>query len=156
MTRRALLAFIAVLLLPSILGAFAPQARAGGSDPQIVLDEIYGQVDAMCGGDGQGAAYDIYAIAKTYFAPDLAKPFEKAMEAGDLDFDILVDGQDCKISDLELAVTESTDASATGRATFKNMGEARVIDFLMTKTGAAWKVSDVVYRHRSFSLRSAL
>ena len=134
----------------------AAPASAGGSDPEVVFDEIFQQVDGMCGGDGNGPAYDIYEIAKTYFAPNLAKPFEAAMESGNLGFDVLVDGQDCKTTDLELTMIESGDTSAKGRATFKNMGEARVIDLVMTKSGDTWKVSDIVYQHRPFSLRKAL
>jgi hypothetical protein len=131
-------------------------AAAGGSDPKVVLDEIFQQVDGMCGGDGNGPAYDIAEIAKTYFAPNLAKPFEAAMESGSLDFDVLVDGQDCKTTDLELTMVESGETSAKGRATFKNMGEARVIDLVMMKSGDAWKVADIVYEHRPFSLRKSL
>lgn len=133
----------------------AAPASAGGG-PEVVLDEIFQQVDGMCGGDGNGPAYDISEIAKTSFAPDLAKPFEAAMESGDLGFDVLVDGQDCKTTDLELTMIESGATSAKGRATFKNMGEARVIDLVMTKSGDVWKVSDIVYQHRPFSLRKSL
>jgi hypothetical protein len=129
-------------------------ALAGGSDPQVVLDEIYGQVDATCGGDGQGPAYDIYVIAEDYFTPDLAKTFTKAMETGDLGFDVLVDAQDCKVTDLKLEVVKSEADAAVGRATFKNMGEDRVIDLLMSKSGNGWSVDDIVYRHRTFSLRA--
>ena len=141
----------AVLLAVS----WAASAQAGGSDPEVVLDEIYGQVDAMCGGDGQGPAYDITAIAETYFTPDLAKTFEKAMASDDFGFDILIDAQDCKTTDLGLEVVESDTDHAVGRARFKNMGEDRIIDLHMTKAGDEWKVSDVVYQHRPFSLKAA-
>jgi hypothetical protein len=144
----------ALALLAVLLGAGS--AFAGGSDPEVVLDEIYGQVDAMCGGEGQGPGYDIYAIAEIYFAPDLAQPFEKAMESGDLGFDVLIDGQDCRISDLQLEVVDTDGDVAVGRAMFKNMGEDRIIDLQMRKAGEAWKVSDIVYQHRPFSLREAL
>lgn len=129
----------------------AHAALAGGSDPEVVLDEIFGQVDAMCSADGQGVSYDIYAIAETYFVPDLATAFTQAMASG-LGFDILVDGQDCETRDLTLEVLDTGGDMATGRASFTNMGEARIIDLKMTKTGDAWKVSDVVYQHRPFVL----
>lgn len=129
-------------------------AIAGGSDPQVVLDEIYGQVAEMCGGDGQGAAYDLEAIAKTYFTPALAKTVSKAAETGDLDFDVLVDGQDCKVSDLQLAIVDAGANSATGRATFKNFDEPRTVDLKMVKSGSAWQVADIVYGHRAFSLKA--
>lgn len=155
MIRRSLPAFIALLLLPTFFGAFSPHARAGGSDPQVVLDEIYGQVDAMCGGDGNGPAYDLETIAKTYFTPPLIEIMTRDYEQpGALGFDPLVDAQDCKITDLDLSIVESGETAATGRATFKNMGEARVIDLVMAKQGSAWKVTDVVYHHRAFSLKA--
>lgn len=139
--------------LPLIL--LAGPAAAGGSDPEVVLDEIYGQVDAMCGGNGQGPAYDITAIAETYFAPDLVKTFETAMASDDFGFDILIDAQDCKTTDLSLEVVDSDTDHAVGRARFKNMGEDRIVDLHMTKAGNEWKVSDVVYQHRPFSLKAA-
>lgn len=138
------------------LALCAPAAFAGGSDPEVVLDEIFGQVVAMCGGDGQGPPYDIYAIAETYFGPELAQRFEKAMESGSLGFDVLVDGQDCKIDGLKLEIVDTDDDIAVGRAIFKNMEEDRIIDLHMTKTGDTWKVSDIIYQHRNFQLSSEL
>lgn len=144
---------LASLVLCAVVTTSA--ALAGGSDPQVVLDEIYGQVAEMCGGDGQGAAYDLEAIAKTYFTPALAKTVSKAAETGDLDFDVLVDGQDCKVSDLQLAIVDGAANSATGRATFKNFDEPRTVDLKMVKSGSSWQVADIVYGHRAFSLKAA-
>lgn len=141
----------------AVLLALVPlPATAGGSDPKVMLDEIFGQVEATCGGDAQGAPYDIYTIAETYFTPELAQSFTAAMESGDLGFDILVDGQDCEIRDVDVDVLEQDADSATGRATFKNMGESRIIDLKMMKTGDSWAVSDVVYQHRPFVLTDEL
>lgn len=139
-----------------VLTLAATSALAGGSDPEVVLDEIFGQVDAMCGGDGQGAPYDIYAISEAYFTPELAQTFEKGMESGELQFDILVDGQDCKTTGLALEVVDTDGDIAVGRAVFKNFGEDRVIDLHMSKAGDTWLVSDIVYQHRPFSLKDAL
>lgn len=134
----------------------AGAANAGGSDPKAILDDIFGQMDAMCGGDGQGAPYDLNAIAKTYFTPPLVEIVTRDYEQpGALGFDPLVDAQDCKTSDLKLAIVAGGDTTATGRATFKNMGEDRVVDLQMVKSGAEWQVSDIVYRHRAFSLKAA-
>lgn len=149
MIRRLLASLATALALAASSGA-----AAGVSDPEVALDEIFGQVDAMCGGDGNGPAYDIHVIADDYFTPELAKTFTTAMESGDLDFDVLVDAQDCKTTDLKVEVIKSEDAAAVGRATFKNMGEARIIDLLMTKSGDDWAVDDIVYGHRRFSLRA--
>ena len=145
-----------LVAIAALCGICSPTALAGGSDAEVVLDEIFGQVDAMCGGDGQGAPYDISVIAKTYFTPGLAADFTKAMESGDLGFDILVDGQDCETRDLSLEVVDTDEDIATGRAIFKNMGEDRIIDLKMTRTGDSWLVSDVIYQHRPFVLSDAL
>ncbi len=149
--RAAAVAFCAVL---ACFGSGT--ANAGGSDPKAILDDIFGQMSAMCGGDGQGPSYDLEAIARTYFTPALVaiitRDYEQPCALG---FDPLVDAQDCKTSDLKLAMVAGGDTTATGRATFKNMGEERVIDLVMTKSGSDWQVSDIVYRHRPFSLKAA-
>jgi hypothetical protein len=148
---RFLLISIAALLAAGV----ASPARAGGSDPKAVLDDIFGQMNAMCGGNGDGPAYDLEAIAKKYFAPLLVKIVTRDYEQpGALGFDILVDGQDCKTSDLKLDIIGGGGSTSIGRATFKNMGEERIIDLHMTNAGGDWTVADVVYRHRPFSLKA--
>jgi hypothetical protein len=85
-------------------GASNP-ARAGGSDPKAVLDDLFGQMNSMCGGNGDGPAYDLDALAKKYFVPALVKIITRDYEQpGALGFDILIDGQDCKTSDLKLDI----------------------------------------------------
>ena len=149
--RRWPLLMIAVLIAA---GAANP-ARAGGSDPKAVLDDLFGQMNSMCGGNGDGPAYDLDALAKKYFVPALVKIIARDYEQpGALGFDILIDGQDCKTSDLNLSVVGGGGNTSIGRATFKNFGEERVIDLLMTNAGGDWMVTDVVYRHRPFSLKA--
>lgn len=142
----------ATILAGSFLAVAALHARAAATDPQIVLDEVYGQVAETCSGDATGAPYDLVAIANTYFAPALAKTVIKASLDGSLGFDVLVDAQDCKMTALDLRVVEQDKKSAIGRAEFQNFGEPRTIDLLMAKAGGKWKITDVVYRHRPFSL----
>lgn len=149
--RRSPLLMIAALIAA---GASNP-ARAGGSDPKAVLDDLFGQMNSMCGGNGDGPAYDLDALAKKYFVPALVKIITRDYEQpGALGFDILIDGQDCKTSDLNLSIVGGGGNTSIGRATFKNFGEERVIDLLMTNAGGDWMVTDVVYRHRPFSLKA--
>jgi hypothetical protein len=150
MMRRISLGF-AILAGWTLAGA---PAHASSDSPRALTDEIFGQVDAMCGGDGNGPTYDIYEIAKAHFTPALEKTFETAMGSHALGFDVLVDAQDCKTSDLKLSIVSQGDATATGRATFKNMGEERVVDLIMVKSDADWKVDDIAYGHRQFSLKA--
>jgi hypothetical protein len=131
-----------------------PPALASSDSPRALIDEIFGEVDTMCGGDGNGPAYDLYEIAKAHFTPALEKTFDTAMGSDDFGFDVLIDAQDCKTSDLKLSIVSQGDATATGRATFKNMGEDRAIDLIMVKSGADWKVDDIAYVHRRFSLKA--
>ena len=149
--RRSPLLMIAALIAA---GASNP-ARAGGSDPKAVLDDLFGQMNSMCGGNGDGPAYDLDALAKKYFVPALVKIITRDYEQpGALGFDILIDGQDCKTRDLNLSIVGGGGNTSIGRATFKNFGEERVIDLLMTNAGGDWMVTDVVYRHRPFSLKA--
>ena len=149
--RRSPLLVVSVLLAA---GAADP-TRAGGSDPKAVLDDLFGQMNSMCGGNGDGPAYDLDALAKKYFVPALVKIITRDYEQpGALGFDILIDGQDCKTSDLNLSIVGGGGNTSIGRATFKNFGEERVIDLLMTNAGGDWMVTDVVYRHRPFSLKA--
>jgi len=150
--RHALSTISALLLAMLSLGSLP--ARAGEDSPRAVIDDIFGQVNAMCGGDGNGPAYDLTEIAKAHFAPSLETTFETFMSSDAFGFDLWTDAQDCKTTDLTLSILESAETSAKTRATFKNMGEGRIVDLEMTKTGDAWKVSDVVYRHRPFSLKA--
>src|SRR5262249_25632619 len=113
MTRRIVLGF-AILAGWTLAGA---PALASSDSPRALADEIFGQVDAMCGGDGNGPAYDLYEIAKAHFTPALEKTFETAMGSDDFGFDVLIDAQDCKTSDLKLSIVSQGDATATGRAT---------------------------------------
>jgi len=150
--------FLCAVLAPSVfLWAFSgfDPAAADGRDPKAVLDDIFGQVDKMCGGDGDGPAYDLDQIAKTYFAPPLAKKIARASDANEIDFDFLVDGQDCKVTGLDLKIVGGGDTTAVGRATFENMGAPRVIDVEMAKAGNGWQVTNILYRHRDFSLKDA-
>jgi len=153
---RASAVLLALLATLSLLATHSGGARAGGSDPQIVLDEIYGQVAEACSGLGETEAYDLVAIGTAYFEPSLARKVAKASEDGSLDFDVLVDGQDCHVTALDLQVLDETATSAIGRAEFQNFGEPRTVDLVMAKTGGTWTVTDIVYRHRSFSLKTGL
>lgn len=145
-----------LLMIAALIAAGAANpARAGGSDPKAVLDDLFGQMNSMCGGNGDGPAYDLDALAKKYFVPALVKIITRDYEQpGALGFDILIDGQDCKTSDLNLSIVGGGGSTSIGRATFKNFGEERVIDLLMTNAGGDWMVTDVVYRHRPFSLKA--
>jgi len=135
--------------------AFCPlPAHAAGSNPQVVLNELYGLVGETCSEVAKTGSYDQVAVAKSYFTPELAKKLSDALATGSIDFDIFTDSQDCGLSDVDLKLTEATAAEATGVALFKNYGEERVVQILMRRTGAEWQIDDLKYGHRHFSLKA--
>jgi hypothetical protein len=144
----AAVAFSATLAVTA-LPAFA-------ETPNGILEQIFEKVQAACKEGEQGAPYDANEMAKQFFSSELAAKFAQATEDATLDFDVFTDAQDCAVTGMQLAVTEEEGDRATGRATFENMGEPRVVDLVMSKAGADWKVVDIVYGHRKFSLDQQL
>ena len=145
--------------LLSLLAAvtLAASVANAGDGPQPVADEIFGQVKKGCGNDETPAAYDLNVIAKTYFEAGLAAKLAKSQEDLSLEFDPLVDGQDCKIKDIKTSVVAETNTAATVRATFKNFKESRIVDLVMSRASDGhWQVDDITYGHREFSLRKEL
>jgi hypothetical protein len=124
--------------------------------PNGILEQIFEGVQAACKEGGQGAAYDANEIAKKFFSAGLAAKVAQATEDATLDFDIFTDAQDCAVKDMQLSVTDEEGDNATGHATFENMGEPRIVDLVMSKAGGDWKIVDVVYGHRKFSLDQQL
>lgn len=142
------------LLLAAVLSAAASPAHADG-EPNTIAKAIYAQVFASCQGT-DAPMYDLNAIAKAYFEPGLAQKLEASDEGTMLGFDVLIDGQDCKVADVRTTTVSEDAGKATVRVNFTNFEEKRAVDLVMTKIGPAWKVDDVVYGHRDFSLRKEL
>lgn len=111
---------------------------------------------------GEDLAHQDRATLEKYFAPALADLLVKDAACQvkyqgicNLDFDILFDSQDPRVTDLDVSVaapgrvsvvyTDPTDASKTR------------IDFKVAPVAGAWKITDVVYKTPAdISLKRAL
>ncbi len=153
MTPIALLRGTAAALMLATL----PMAQAlAGDDADDAARDIFRQVEKACPVGANGTPYNLATIAATYFVDDLRVQLDHAYANHVLEFDILIDAQDCEIPDVDLDEVGDDDdhrGQMIVRAKFDNFGEPRVVDLVMVRQAKEWKVADVVYRHRDWSLR---
>ncbi len=62
---------------------------------------------------------------------------------GKIDWDVFVDGQDWKLSDLKIVLLSQSDVRARVRAKLKNFGEPREIAFDLVRERGRWLIDDV-------------
>jgi hypothetical protein len=133
-------------------------ARAG-DDPDDVLRAVYEPVEQACPEDGRSRRYNLAEIAERHFTDELRDLLRSAYEARTIDFDILIDARECAIEDIDLDIRgvredeEGREVSAVGRAEFRNLGDKRRIEFLIVNRHGEWRVDDIRYKHRNWSLR---
>lgn len=100
---------------------------------------------------GEDLAHQDKTTLEKYFAPGLADLFVKDAACQvkyqgicNLDFDVLFDSQDPRVSDLEIT------AVAPGKVAVVFVdpasGEKTRIEFKVTQVAGAWKIIDVIYR----------
>lgn len=111
-----------------------------------------------------GPADFVTALYKTYIdygegapqpgAPDMYSKRLQAMidkdaaetpdgEAGKLDFNPIVDGQDWQLTGLKIAEVSRAASEAKVRATFANFGEPRSIVFNLVREDGQWRIDDI-------------
>jgi hypothetical protein len=114
-----------------------PVYAAAGSDPVAFITAIY-----------QGYEAD---------APDLDGVYSKRLQAlldkdaaetpegevGRIDWDVFIDGQDWRLSDLEIALVSNDADRAQVRATFKNFDRPSDMLFDLVLEDGHWRVDDV-------------
>jgi hypothetical protein len=148
-----------MLRLAAILAlALAVTPAKAGADAEDVAQDIYDFVEKACPMGGDGLPYNLATIADNYFVPDLRDMLAQAYAHHAVQFDILIDSQDCEIRDVDVDVESDDDEAdrVVARAEFANFGEPRVVDLLMVRHGHGWKVADIAYRHRNWQLRRDL
>lgn len=59
------------------------------------------------------------------------------------DFSVIVDGQDSKVSHVEVALAKGTPARAVVEASFLNFGKPHKVVYLFTWDGGRWRLTDV-------------
>lgn len=160
---------LGILLLAGLLAA-APATSPRAQVPSDAIEfakTLHSAATRGCGTSGAGTDAgnsnrasgegpppgDGRVFANTYFEPTLAKAYIRALDGNLLDFDVFVDGQDCDLGTATIAPAPGVREPVTVRLEFANFNEPRTLDYVLHLSAAGWKLYDIVYRHRRFSLR---
>jgi hypothetical protein len=135
LTRRALLAFTAVCVLAFPWGDAAAQAQA---EPAATIRAIYKQYEGPAVPKHRNDIYS--ARLQKLMAAD--KKRAKG-EAGRLDFDPFVNGQDWEITKVVVTETERKGDRATVRAKFVNSDEPQDIEFQLVRGQQRWQIDEM-------------
>jgi hypothetical protein len=73
-----------------------------------------------------------------------------------IEYDVIVDGQDYKITRLLVTAQDARPGAMTVRATFRNFDKATVVEFPFAITGGIWRMSDVVIKDGNRRLTAIL
>ncbi|HEU4380573.1 MAG TPA: hypothetical protein VFR73_18535 [Hyphomicrobiaceae bacterium] len=141
-------------VLPTLTVFAAGQARAQ-TPPADIVKKIYDRAIVFCNGADVAPPYTDKFMREVFDKP-VADRYLTRLHKSQVDFDIFIDGQDCKLSNLAIEPLDRTAATAVVRAQFQNFDAARAIDFEFHQSGGAWLISDMRYRHRPFTLRRYL
>ena len=78
-------------------------------------------------------------------------------DIGNLQFDPLCDGQDCRISAVKAFCTATNGSQATVHVRFRNFGKARLLVFAMRRTGKGWRIAEISgLKHPRWQLSAVL
>ena len=141
-------------VLPA-LTMFATGQAAAQTSPADIVKKIYDQAAVFCNGEDVAPPYTDKFMREMFDKP-LADRYLTRLHKSQVDFDIFIDGQDCKLTNLVIEPVEAPAGAAVVRARFSTFDAARTIDFEFHQAGAAWVIGDMRYRHRAFTLRSYL
>jgi len=141
------------LILPLLLvvpdGALAAQAkRAAVSTPDAVVRELY-RVHRK--GYGHVFVREGKKLQQRFFDANLANLIWKDLtetpqdEVGRLDFDPLYNAQDIHVTRFRVGAAALEGDKATVHVTFQNYDRKENLKFLMTRTAAGWKISNIDY-----------
>ena len=148
-----LISVLSVMTAVALLALPAGPAMAG-DDARDVARRIYRLVEKACPEDGDGLPYNLADIARDHFSPELQDQLSRAYRDHRLDFDVLIDARDCAIDDVDIDTDDDHDdrGRAIASAKFKNFGERRKVELVMVSMDGGWKVADIRYQHRNWSL----
>jgi len=143
------LALVLLLVLPFGAGARAPQSkRAAVAKPDAVVRELY-RVHRK--GYGHVFVREGRKLQERFFDENLARLIWKDLTetppdiVGRLDFDPLYNAQDIRITRFRVGAAAIEGDKATVPVTFQNFDRKESLKFLMTRTAAGWKISDIDY-----------
>jgi hypothetical protein len=138
-----------------LLAILAGGPAAADPPPADIVKKIYEQATVFCNGEDVAPPYTDKFLREVFDKP-LADRYLTRVHNNQIDFDIFVDGQDCKFADLVIEPQLATADTAIVRARFRNLDKPRTVDFDFHRSGATWMIGDMRYKHRPFSLRTYL
>lgn len=130
-------------------------AQASLTAPADVVKTLYDQVIKFCAGEEIAPPYTD-KFMRANFEKVVADRYLARLHKSWVDFDIFIDGQDCKLENLVIEALDATATTAVVRARFTNFDQARTVDYDFRNASAGWMIADMAYRHRKFTLRSYL
>ncbi len=122
------------LVLAVALGAAAPLAD---SDPVSLITAIYRTYE-----NNTPALPHIYSKRLQALIDKDARETPQG-ELGRIDWDVFIDGQDWKLSDLKIVQVSQTATHAEVRATFKNHNDPNTMLFELVSEGGHWRIDDI-------------
>lgn len=143
------LALVSLLTFNTVSHARATQARAAAAAvPDAVVRELY-RVHRK----GYGHVFDKPGrkLQQRFFDENLARLIWKDLtetpqdEVGRLDFDPLYNAQDVHVTRFRVGAPAVEGERATVHVTFNNYDRKEDLKFLMVKTAAGWKISNIDY-----------
>lgn len=131
-----ILALLALLMIAPSLASAEP-----AEGPQAVI----------------AAIYNVYQTTPQDKAPDIGKVYSAGLQAlidaeakatpegevGKLDWDVFVDGQEWKISNLKITLVSQDGDRAKVQASFDNLGEPREMLFHLVREDGRWLIDDI-------------
>ena len=127
---------LAVLIVLS-LGTGAAHAASPDSDPVSLIEAIYKTYET----DNPGLPHVYSRRLQALIDKD-----EKETPEGDvgrIDWDVFIDGQDWKLTELKIVLVSKSADKAEVRATFKNFGEPSNQLFDLVREEGGWRIDDI-------------
>lgn len=139
-----------ILFAMTLLGGPAAVAQPQvDQEPLRIVREFYAPYLAGRSTPGKGAL----DIIRPHASPELSRLIDRETACTKrtgglcaLDFDILVDGQDWKLSGLQITAQDARPGAMVVRAAFRNFNQPKVVEYSFAILGGRWQVSDVIIR----------
>ena len=127
---------IAALMLAVALGAAAPPEEID-RDPVTLIAAIYQSYQ-----DDAPLPFNFYSERLQALVDKDERETQEGM-VGRIDWEVIVDGQDWRLSELKIESVSQSAARAQIRATFKNFGEPRDILFDLVLEEGGWRIDEI-------------
>lgn len=153
-SRRAAFAILAMLAVDPLMAQPQPD-----QEPVRIVQALYAPYVANRNTPGKGALDFIHPHA----TPELQRLIDKEKACTRLtrgicavDYDVLVDGQDYKITRLQVTAQDARPGAMNVRATFRNFTRTTVVEFPFAISAGRWVMSDVVIKDGNRRLTAIL